>query len=174
MSLDALRESLPAYARDVAQSLAALDTESLLTAQQKWGCYLACAHAVGTPAVVREIEAAAELIPEARNAAKAAAAVMAMNNIYFRALHLMQNEEYRALSSRLRGNASLNPGVDKTDFELWCLAVSAINGCGACLESHEEELKRRGVAANVIQAALRIAAVLHAASRVLAAEAALA
>jgi alkyl hydroperoxide reductase subunit D len=173
MSLDALRESLPAYARDVAQSLAALDVENLLTDQQKWGCYLACAYALGVPAVMTAVEAAAQLTPEARNAAKAAAALMAMNNIYFRALHLMQNAEYRTLPSRLRGNASFNPGVDKTDYELWCLAVSAINGCGACLDSHEEELKRREVAPNVIQAALRIAAVTNAVSRVLAAEAAL-
>jgi alkyl hydroperoxide reductase subunit D len=172
MSLDALRESLPAYARDVAQSLAALEGESLLSDQQKWGCYLACAHATGAPAVLKAIEAAAVLTPAARDAAKAAAAVMAMNNIYFRALHRMQNGEYRTLPSRLRGNASLNPGVDKTDFELWCLAVSAINGCGACLDSHEAELKRRGVQPKVVQSALRVAAVINAVSRVLSAEAA--
>ena len=65
-----------------------------------------------------------------------------------------------------------NPGVDKTDFELWCTAVSAINGCGACLDSHEEELKKRGVPNTAVQAALRIASVVNAVSRVVAAEAA--
>ena len=78
----------------------------------------------------------------------------------------------RTLPARLRMNVIANPGADKTDFELWCLAVSAINGCGACLDAHEEELRKRAVPAVQIQTALRIAAVVNAVSRVLAAEAA--
>jgi alkyl hydroperoxide reductase subunit D len=69
-------------------------------------------------------------------------------------------------------NIIANPGVDKTDFELWSLAVSAINGCGMCLDSHEDELKKRGMPAAQVQCAFRIAAVVNAVSRVLAAEAA--
>jgi alkyl hydroperoxide reductase subunit D len=177
MSLDALRDTLPAYARDLSLSLSSLTGETLLSEQQKWGTFLASAHAVGTPAVVQAVQRAAEaagLSPEAQNAAKAAAAMMAMNNIYYRAIHLMQNAEYRTLPARLRMNVIANPGVEKTDFEIWSLAVSAINGCGACLDAHETELKRRGVPNTAIQAALRIAAVVNAVSRVLAAEAALA
>ena len=67
-------------------------------------------------------------------------------------------------------NVIANPGVDKTDFELWCLAISAINGCGMCLDSHESELRTRGVPNTVVQTALRIGAVVNAISRVLAAE----
>jgi len=92
---------------------------------------------------------------------------MGMNNVYYRALHLMRNQEYRTLPARLRMNVIANPGVDKADFELWCLAVSAINGCGMCLDSHEEELRKAGVTAQSIQAALRIAAVIHAVSQTL-------
>jgi lipoyl-dependent peroxiredoxin subunit D len=69
-------------------------------------------------------------------------------------------------------NIITNPGVDKTDFELWSMAVSAINGCGACLDAHEAELKKRGVTNVAIQASLRIAAVVNAVSRVMAGEAA--
>ena len=54
------------------------------------------------------------------------------------------------------------PGVDKVDFELWCLAVSAINGCGVCIDSHEKILREAGLTAEQIQAAVRIAAVVHA------------
>jgi alkyl hydroperoxide reductase subunit D len=54
------------------------------------------------------------------------------------------------------------PGVDKGDFELWCLAVSAINGCGACIDSHEKVLLAAGFTAEQVQAAVRIAAVVHA------------
>jgi alkyl hydroperoxide reductase subunit D len=172
MSLDTLRDALPAYAKDLSLNLSSLAAETVLTDQQKWGSFLASAHAIGQPDTVKAIEAAADLTPEARDAAKAAAAIMGMNNIYYRALHLMKNQEYRTLPAKLRMNIIANPGVDKLDFELWCTAVSAVNGCGMCLDSHEEELRKRGMPNTHIQAALRIAAVVHAVSRVLAGEAA--
>ena len=172
MSLDTLRDQLPAYAKDLSLNLSSLAAETVLNDQQKWGSFLASAHAVGQPDVIKAVEAASGLSPEAKDAAKAAAAIMGMNNVYYRSLHLMRNQEYRTLPAKLRMNVIANPGVDKSDFELWCTAVSAINGCGMCLDSHEEELRKRGVPNVQIQAALRIAAVVHAVSRVLAAEAA--
>jgi len=120
--------------------------------------------------VIRALEDGCPLTPEALTAAKAAAAIMGMNNIYYRALHLMHNREYTTLPAKLRMNVIANPGVDKNDFELWCTAVSAINGCGMCLDSHEEELRKRAVSSQVIQTALRIAAVVNAASRIVVAE----
>lgn len=173
MSLDQLRESIPAYAKDISLNLSSLAAEILLNDQQKWGCFVASAHAVGVGPVIQAVEAsarAAGVSDEALNAARGAAALMGMNNVYYRALHLMKNQEYRTLPARLRMNIIANPGVDKTDFELWCMAVSAINGCGACLDSHEEELKKRGMPNTAIQAGLRIASVVNAASRVIAAE----
>jgi alkyl hydroperoxide reductase subunit D len=173
MTLDALRETLPAYAKDLSLNLSSLAGETLLSEQQKWGAFIAAAHAVGVPAVVRAVEASARdagLSDEAKTAAKTAAAIMGMNNIYYRALHIMQNAEYRTLPARLRMNILANPGVEKADFELWELVVSAINGCGACLDAHEAELKKRGLSAQQIQAGLRIGAVVNAISRVVAGE----
>lgn len=175
MSLDALREALPAYAKDISLNLSSLAGESLLTEQQKWGAFVASAHAVGVPDVVRNIEAAARaagLTEEALSAAKGAAAVMGMNNVYYRALHLVKNKEYATLPARLRMNLLASPGVEKVDFELWSTAVSAVNGCGMCLDAHEAELKKHGLPNTAVQAALRIAAVVNAASRVMAGEAA--
>jgi alkyl hydroperoxide reductase subunit D len=175
MSLDALRETLPAYAKDLSLNLSSLAGETLLTDQQKWGAFVASAHAVGAPAVVRAVEAAAAqagLSEAANTAARAAAAIMSMNNVYYRAIHLLSNKEYATLPARLRMNVLANPGVEKADFELWSTAVSAINGCGMCLDAHEAELKKHGVSAQQIQAALRIAAVVNAVSRVVQAEAA--
>ena len=102
-----------------------------------------------------------------------AAAIMGMNNVYYRALHLMKNQEYTTIPARLRMNVLANPGVEKMDFELWATAVSAINGCGGCLDAHEGVLRKHGVPATQVQAALRIAAVVHAASRIVASETAL-
>ena len=102
--------------------------------------------------------------------ARKAAAMMAMTNVYFNALHLMKAPEYKELPSRLRLNRSRAPGIA---YGLWCVAVSAINGCGDCLDKHEAELRRRGVEPARVQIALRIAAVVSAIARTLSAEAAL-
>ena len=175
MSLETLRAALPAYAKDINLNLSSLAAETVLSDQQKWGAFLASAYAVGVPAVVKAVEAEASangLSADAANAAKAAAAIMGMNNVYYRSLHLLHNQEYRTIPARLRMNVIANPGVEKIDFELWCTAVSAINGCGMCLDSHEAELKKHGVPAAQIQTALRIAAVVNAASAIARAEAA--
>jgi lipoyl-dependent peroxiredoxin subunit D len=177
MSLDTLRETLPAYAKDLSLNLSSLAGETLLSDQQKWGAFVASAHAAGAPAVIRAVEAAAAdagLSLEALTAAKAAAAIMGMNNVYYRATHLLTNKEYATLPARLRMNVLANPGVEKADFELWSTAVSAVNGCGMCLDAHEAELKRHGVTTQQIQTALRIAAVVNAVSQVIEGEAALA
>ena len=175
MSMDDLRAALPAYAKDLSLNLSSLAAETLLNDQQKWGAFVASAHAVGQPVVVRNLEAAARaagLSEDALTAAKAAAAIMGMNNVYYRALHLIANAEYQTLPAKLRMNILANPGVEKVDFELWSTAVSAINGCGMCLDSHEAELRKHNVPNTHIQAALRIGAVVNAVSRVLAGEAA--
>ena len=175
MSIDTLRDLLPAHAKDLSLNLSSLAAESGLTEQQKWGAFLAAAYAVGVGPVLKNIEetaTAAGLSPAAATAAKAAASIMGMNNVYYRALHLMKNKEYATLPAKLRMNVIGAPGVEKVDFELWCTTVSAINGCGMCLDSHEAELRKHGMTAVQVQAAVRIGAVVNAVSRVVAAEAA--
>ena len=96
---------------------------------------------------------------------------MAMNNVYYRFTHLAANKEYATMPARLRMNVIGAPGIDKVDFELFSLAVSAMNGCGMCIDSHEAVLKKAGVTAEVIQGAVRIAAVMQAVGTVHAATA---
>ena len=172
MSVDSIRAALPDYAKDLKLNLGSLLNETVLSDQRKYGCLLASAYAVGHPDLVRAVDAetASKLSPEARAASKAAAAVMAMNNVYYRAVHLISNDVYRTLPARLRMNVIGAPGIEKTDFELFSLAVSAINGCGMCLDAHEAELRKHGLTAEQIQAALRIGAVVNAISHVLTAE----
>lgn len=170
MSIDRLLNALPAYAKDLSLNLSSLVNETVMSGQQKWGTFIACAYAVGTGTVIRELQDGCPLSAEAMTAAKSAAAIMSMNNVYYRSLHLMKNREYTTLPAKLRMNILANPGVDKIDFELWSTAVSAINGCGMCLDSHEEALRKHGVPNTVVQAAIRIGAVVNAVSRVIAAE----
>ncbi|MFJ9947790.1 alkyl hydroperoxide reductase [Kitasatospora sp. NPDC091207] len=176
MALDDLKSALPDYAKDLKLNLSAVIGNSDLPAQQLWGTVLSCAMATRSPAVLRELEpeAKANLSPEAYNAAKGAAAIMGMNNVYYRTTHLLSDKEYSSMRAGLRMNIIGTPGVEKIDFELWCFAVSAINGCGQCLDSHEGVLSKAGVAREVIQASVKIAAVLQAVAGVLDSEAALA
>ncbi len=74
--------------------------------------------------------------------------------------------KYGKLPARLRMNVIGNPAIGKADFELFSLAVSAINGCGMCIDSHERVLQQHGVKAETIQAAARIAAVVKAVATV--------
>ena len=173
MSLESLKNRLPDYAKDLKLNLSSLAAETLLTDQQKAGAFVASALAARNPAVSEALiaEFAPKLTPEALTAAKAAAAIMAMNNVYYRFTHLTSAADYRTMPARLRMNAIGKPGVDKADFELWSLAVSAINGCGACIDSHEKVVRAHGLTAEQVQAALRIAAVVHAVAAVLDGEA---
>ncbi|MFF0860685.1 carboxymuconolactone decarboxylase family protein [Nonomuraea sp. NPDC003560] len=175
MSVDTLKSLLPDYAKDTRLNLGSVTTTSSLTDQQLWGTVLACALATRSARVIAELsqDAADHLSAEAFTAAKAAASIMAMNNVYYRATHLIGDETYATLPARLRMTVIGNPGVDKTDFELWCLAVSAINGCGRCLESHEQVLRGAGLPREQVQEALRVAAVINATAATLEAEAAL-
>ncbi|ROO90191.1 alkyl hydroperoxide reductase subunit D [Actinocorallia herbida] len=175
MSIDDLKSALPAYAKDIKLNLGSVTTTSQLTEQQLWGTVLSCALATKSGRVIAAVSAEAGdyLTAEAFEAAKGAAAIMAMNNIYYRATHLIGDETYATLPAKLRMSIIAKPGVDKIDFELWCLAVSAINGCGRCLESHEKVLRDGGLSRELIQEALRIAAVVNATAAVLESESAL-
>src|SRR5690606_18231962 len=134
-----------------------------LTRTQIVATALASAIAARNSDLLAEIEAvAAGEIDEAQiNAARAAASIMGMNNVYYRFTHLVDNDEYAKLPARLRMNVIGNPGIDKTSFELYSLAVSAINGCGACVASHEKVVRKAGLGAEAVQSAVRIAAVMH-------------
>lgn len=169
MSLNDLARTLPDFAKDQRLNISSLLQEQGLTDQQKYGTFVACAHATGHGATIAaaEAEAADKLSDAAMNAAKAAASIMAMNNIYYRFVHLASNKEYGTLPARLRMNVIGAPGIEKVDFELYSLAVSAINGCGMCIDSHEKVLRDHGISTQTIQTAVRIASVVHAVARTL-------
>lgn len=174
--MKAIRDRIPDHAKDLRLNLDALTKVESLTPQQLWGTALASALAARNDELVRAVaeEARVHLPEPALAAARTAAALMGMNNVYYRSTHLISNKEYASMPARLRMQAIANPGVERLDFELWCLAVSAVNGCGACLDSHERELRQRGATAAQVHDALRIASIIHAIASVLDGERALA
>ena len=171
-TLDLIRDSIPDYARDLKLNLGSVLTREGapgLSERQIWAVALASAIAARNNAFTRAIEAGAHEHLDAAHlqAARAAAAIMGMNNIYYRFLHLVEDAEYQSMPARLRMNILANPGIDKLDFELLSLAVSAINGCGLCITSHERKLRAHGITREMIQSAVRIASIMHAVAGVL-------
>jgi alkyl hydroperoxide reductase subunit D len=169
MSIEQLKNRLPDYAKDIKLNLASVLTEegaSDLSQKQIYTIALSVAYASKNASVIEDIfEEASMILSDADiHATKAAATIMAMNNIYYRFIHLANDKSFSALPAKLRMNVIGNPGIDKIDFELSCLAVSAINGCGMCIDAHINELTKAGVSKLGIQSAIRIASVLNAVS----------
>jgi alkyl hydroperoxide reductase subunit D len=172
MTLNELMETVPAYARDLKLNFSTLSQQKELTEQQTWGTIVASAVASRNADLTKSVlaEAASHLSPQALDAAKAAAAIMGMNNVYYRFQHLTTNESYRTMPARLRMNVLRSHGVDHVDFELWSLAASAIKGCGVCVDSHEKVIREKGLSEDAVLAAIRLASVIHGLATVLDAE----
>lgn len=172
VNIESLKERLPDYAKDIKLNLSSVirhDEASSLSLNQVLGTALASAYATRSPEVVKAVlgEAGATLTAEEIAAAQAAATIMAMNNIYYRSTYMAQDEEIGQMPARLRMNVIGSPGVDKTTFELYSLAVSSINGCSACIVSHSNAVQQHGLPKAAVQHVFKIAAVLNAAAQAL-------
>jgi len=162
-TLEALREALPEYAKDLKLNLQAVLGESTLSPVQQYGTALAVAAATRHGGLRQTLlgEALAHAGAAAVDDALAAAALMGMTNIFYRFRHLVGKESYGQLPARLRMNRIAKPAGSKLDFELFCLAVSAVNGCEACVRAHEKTLAEGGFTEAQIHDAIRIAATVH-------------
>lgn len=161
MSIDNLKDALPEYAKDLKLNLSSISRTTVLTEQQLWGTLLATAAATRNEQLLKEIsdEAADNLSAEAYNAALGAAAIMGMNNVFYRGRGYLGGA-YDDLRPGLRMNIIGNPGVEKADFEMWSLAVSAVNGCEHCVGAHEQVLRNEGVDREAVFEALKVASII--------------
>lgn len=163
------REKLPEYAKDIRLNLSTVLTPEgapPLTAKQIATIALACAYAARAKGLVKAFRAefVSTLGDSDVEAAKAAATIMAMNNVFYRTQHHAENVDLKKLPARLRMNVIGKPGIEKIDFELACLAVSAIGGCDRCVNSHVQEILNAGLPIEAAHSAVRIAATIQAAS----------
>jgi alkyl hydroperoxide reductase subunit D len=136
--LDAIREALPEAARDIRLNLGSVLQGGALSPAQRWGVAIADA--------------------------RAAAALMAMNNVYYRFRHFIGKSGYAEKPARLRMNRLARPATNKADFELFALAVSVMNGCESCLRAHEAAVLHGGLTEEHVHDAVRIAATMQAAA----------
>jgi alkyl hydroperoxide reductase subunit D len=173
MNLKSLTENLGDFARDVrlnVSNVLSVDGAPGLTLNQIASVALASSYGTKNMDLVRAVkgEFAETLTPADIEGAKAAATIMGMNNIYYRFLHLSKDKEFSQMPAKLRMNIIANPGVPKVDFELSSLAVSAISGCGMCINAHVKQVKKEGITAEGVQSAVRIASVINSAAAALA------
>lgn len=170
MSISSLTQKIPGYGRDIrlnVESVLSPEGAPGLTEAQLVTIALSSAYAVQHADVIAAVEGhfAEQITPELKEASKGAATIMAMNNIYYRFLHLADDKEFGKLPARLRMSIIGKPGIPKADFELACLAISAISGCGMCINAHVHEVRKAEISNEAIQSAVRIASVLNAAKQ---------
>ncbi len=165
-ALETLRGAFPDAAKDISLNLQSVLQGGALNPAQKWGVAIASAYTARNPELTAAVlsDAAREVGPEVIEDAKAAAALMAMNNVYYRFRHIVGKESYGTKPARLRMNRLVKPATNKADFELFSLAVSAINNCETCVKSHEHAVLEGGLTEEHVHDAVRVAATLHAAA----------
>ena len=170
MGIEALRDLIPDFAKDIRLNLGAVVEQPELSPAARWGSALVAALACGEPTVIAHVteDALPHLSSDEQGAVRSAAAIMAMNNVYYRFIHLSHDEALSAAPARLRMNVMRGHKADHELFELWSLVVSAVYGCGMCIESHLAQLRLKGMSNESILAGIRIGAVVHAVSRIVA------
>jgi alkyl hydroperoxide reductase subunit D len=171
-NLENLLSQIPEHAKDVKINLQNLliQENSLLSKKQIIGVALASAYATKDKTLFQTLENEAQnVLSEVEiKAVKTAAILMAMNNVYYRFLHLSEDKEYSQMQAGLRMRGIADHGIDKIDFEIFSLAVSIINGCGMCIDAHANQLLKHGFSRSAIQMTAKIAAVVNSAAQVIA------
>ncbi len=169
MNLDNFKNALPDFAKDIKLnigSVLSLEGAPDLTLKQIHLIALSSGYSSKQSEIYAALQDASHPhLDEAEiHAAKSAATIMAMNNIYYRFTHMVSDTSFSTMPAKLRMNVLANPGIEKIDFELCCLAASALNGCGMCIEAHTQALIKAGMSKQAIQSCIRIAAVINAAA----------
>jgi alkyl hydroperoxide reductase subunit D len=165
-ALDAIREALPDAAKDIKLNLQSVLAEGALSPAQRWGVAVASAAAARNRRLLEAVaaDALAGAGPAAVDDGLAAAALMAMSNVFYRFRHMVGRPAYAERPARLRMNRLARPATAKADLELFSLAVSAINGCEACVRAHEQAVLAAGLTEDHVLDAVRLAATVHAAA----------
>lgn len=163
-----VKQSIPDHAKDIKLNLDSVINRSGLDEIDAHACALAAAIAAGNGELAFEIQMNGPLVgtPE-REAAKTAAALMGMNNIWYPFVEMTGDEQLKGLPAGLRMQAyATNGGVSKKKFEMYALCASIVGKCHFCVKSHYDLLKKEGMTVQELQAVGRIAAVINAVGKV--------
>lgn len=170
--LTSIKNSIPDYAKDIRLNVDSTIARSSLEGNDAVGVALAAAFAAKSKVIVDLIKNSSNISPEEVQAAMTAAALMGMNNVWYPFVEMADDEDLKTQGAQLRMNAyATNGGVDKRRFEMYALAASIVGKCHFCVKSHFDLLRKEGMSTVQLRDVGRIAAVINAASQVIAAEA---
>ena len=164
--INELRSTLPDEAKDLKLNIQGVLRPDALTEHQAWGCALASAFFIkdlDLAAAVGE-DAAAAGVPDATlEDARAAAAIMGMNTVYYRFKHMMKHHKdgYENLPAQLRMNRMAKVASTKQDFELFSMSCAALAGCELCITMHEKSILHEGGSEAAVHDAVRVAAAVN-------------
>lgn len=166
MSIDNIKSAVPDYAKDLRINIGnVLNEENSpdLTKKQIFGIALSAALALKNTFLIKNIQSADEQLfsEQELNGIKTAVSLMGMNNIYYRTLHLTEDNSLSKRPAGLRMTMMNSHGLPQKDFEMYSLAVSCLSGCGVCIKSHSEKLKNEGLSLSAIQSIIKISAVIQ-------------
>ncbi len=152
------------YLRDLKMNLNGALSYSTLSKKESSLLALAAAVNEKHPLLIEAFAAMAE--KEGATAAevaetKACVSLLNTNNIFYRFRHFTGKDFYKNTPAGMRMNIMMSPVLGKEFFELMSLAVSALNGCEMCVNSHEDSLIRLGVAEQRIYDAIRLVAIVR-------------
>ena len=165
--VETIKEALPEYAKDTRLNLDSVVNRSTLDIVEANGCALAAAMATGNGKLVTFIQSGLEDATE-RDAALTAASLMAMNNVWYPYVEMVEDERLTGLPAQLRMNAiSSHGGTTKARFESYSLAASIVGKCHFCVKAHYETLRKEGYSVEQLRDIGRIAAVITSVARVL-------
>ncbi|MES2756202.1 MAG: carboxymuconolactone decarboxylase family protein [Pseudomonadota bacterium] len=168
--LNSIKELIPDYAKDIRLNIDGTIARSSLEGSDAVGVALAAAFAAKSRKIIDIISASGALSEAEKNAAMTAAALMGMNNAWYPYVDMTEDADLKSQPAQLRMNAyATNGGVDKRRFEMYALSASIIGKCHFCIKSHFDLLKKEGMSSAQLRDVGRIAAVVNAASQVIAA-----
>lgn len=162
--VEIIKDSIPDHSKDIRLNLDAVINRSPLSPEDTQAVALTSALAAGNGELALAIMTSGELdnFPKEMEAAKTAASLMGMNNVWYPYVEMTQDPELKGLPAGLRMNAYTNHGgVTKKQFEMYALAASAIGKCHFCVKNHYDVLKKEGMTTQELHHVGKIAAVIN-------------
>ncbi len=169
MTIKELVSTFPDYAKDIKLNYSKVLNEDILNKKQLYGIILISSFTSQLNSLKEAaIEETKEFIDkELMEDIYGAYSIMSMNAIYYRFTHLTSDADYFTMPANLRMQYLSKFKIDKSNFEMLCLAVAVIIGCGKCINAHENVLRENNISKLHIQTVARIASVINSIANVI-------
>ncbi|MDC3024152.1 carboxymuconolactone decarboxylase family protein [Alphaproteobacteria bacterium] len=169
MNIQETLNTFPEYAKDIKLNYSKIKNESIFSKQQLYGIILVSSLATKMDDLVKASlkEALDNIDATLIDDVYGAYSLMSMNAIYYRFTHLATENNYSKMPANLRMQYMNKHKMPKTDFEMLCLAVAIIIGCGKCINAHEKVLTENNISTQSIQSVARIASIVNAIANIM-------